>query len=80
MKVLQDAIRQYQTNMHNLMYPPCFSGKEEYADWIEAENLARTEPRRFVCRDCTPAYQALMKQKDRCLIPDVPVRYIIRGK
>ena len=80
MKVLQQAIREYQLNMSNMAYPPCFQNKDKYIEWRDMEAIAHTEPREFVCRDCTPAHQALMKQKDRCLIPDVPVRYVIRGK
>ncbi len=78
MKILQEAIYEYQLNMHNMQYPPCFQNNEKFQEWCAAENDAKTEPRKFVCRDCTASYQKRMVAEDRCLIAQIPVMKIVR--
>ncbi len=78
MKVLQQAIREYQLNMSNMAYPPCFQNKDKYIEWRDMEAIAHTEPREFVCRDCSSSFQRNMMKQDRCLIPSIPVRQIVR--
>lgn len=78
MKVLQQAIREYQLNMSNMAFPPCFQNKSKYIEWRDIEAIAHTEPREFVCRDCSSSYQSKMVKEDRCLIPSIPVKQIVR--
>jgi hypothetical protein len=79
MKVLQDAVSEFQTNIREAEHPPCFSS-QQFRNWSEAENYIHTMPfRKFVCRDCTSSYQEKMIKESRCIIPSVPVNIIARG-
>jgi hypothetical protein len=80
MKILQEAIEQYQSRMIGTAMPPCFPNRDHWNDWVRLEREAKTEPRKFACRDCTRCYQKKMVQQGMCLIPEINVELITREK
>lgn len=49
--------------------PRCFETKEQFVAWREAARLAYAHY--GPCTDCTPEYQARMKEENRCEQPQV---------
>ena len=43
MKILQEAIYEYQLNMHNMQYPPCFQNNEKFQELSELAKATITE-------------------------------------
>lgn len=80
MKLLQQAINQYQTNMVGQMFPPCFGSASQWKEWLALEEDAKTEPRKFACRDCTEQFQSRAMRNGTCLIPEIPVEYVTRQR
>lgn len=78
MKILQDAIEGYFGGRKAIDKPECFDSEDQFTSWLTLEAEAYTQPRKFPCRDCTPAYQAEMSRKGRCRIPNVSVVKIVR--
>jgi hypothetical protein len=54
-------------------YPRCFSDGQQYKDWKEFA-LRSGKPMYGVCTDCTPKFQAIMKEQRRCENPHVKFR------
>ena len=57
-------------------HPPCFSGKRQYVNWLEAK--ASYAPRARpdfpaepnYCRDCSECFRDKMIEANRCLFPE----------
>jgi hypothetical protein len=71
MLILQEAVETYFSHPIEL-FPKCFQSAKEYADWLQAEEESFTEPRQFVCRDCTVEYKNKMMNEGRCVIGHLP--------
>jgi hypothetical protein len=55
--------------------PRCFDSRKQYADWLEAERSAPTDPfRRNICDDCTRSYKMQMVAQRRCVNRHQPVK------
>lgn len=80
MKLLQQAVEQYQTNMVGKLFPPCFGKQDHWSAWLHHEQEAKTEPRGFACRDCTKRFQEMCINNNTCLIPDISVEYVVRER
>lgn len=78
MKILQQAVENFFSEVKGDKIPKCFNSVKEYDTWIAHEHIAHTEPRQFPCRDCTKEYQSRMVAEARCYIPMVRVERIIK--
>jgi len=74
-KELQVAIQNWKEAMRNMEHPPCFH-PEEYEAWSALEELDHTEPRQFVCRDCTVDFQRRMAQQGRCFNSKIDIQKV----
>ena len=66
MKVLDEAMKNYQLMMKLADYPDCFDSEKQFKDWSELESIAHTKPIGLPCRDCIPEYQQRMADEGRC--------------
>ena len=79
MKELNVAVKNFKRAMRDVKVPPCFDSELEYLFWLEGEKESPTQPeRKFICRDCNPAYQKKMIAENRCFNVEIDVKKISR--
>lgn len=63
--------------------PACWDTLGNWAEWNKLNQLAGSAPGKALdhyCADCTPGYQALMVQQNKCAYPTVTFMSIIERR
>lgn len=76
-KVLQTAIGNYIAHMESRNHPACMTEKEFQAWRLHEKEIPTLPIREWVCRDCTPSYQARMAAQDLCVNANIDISKIM---